>query len=136
MEHVKYIILLLTNKSSKSLINWFKLKNQKNMYENICSNYCVIKIINNLIDKSTISDYNIGKNGTTKVVGFIDNNTDQVALITYNGRFYQICISTKNNIFDISKYSVKDFKECDGPYLEFDIAFINLDNEIKKEIQL
>jgi len=135
MKQVKYIATFLDKKSSKDLQNWFKLKAKKELYNNICSNCCILSIINSEVSLEDLSPFDIGQVKDMKVVGYLDNDKDQVVLVDHNSGLKQICVSTNNTIFDISKYKESDFRQTSGPSLSGVNGYLSLDNKITKELE-
>ena len=134
MKQVKYIATFLDKKSSKDLQNWFKLKTKKELYNNICSNCCVLSIVNSFVSLEDLSPFDIGQSKEMKVVGYLENNDDQVVLVDNSNVLRQICVSTNNISFDISKYKESDFRQTSGPSLSGVNGYLSLDNKITKEL--
>lgn len=132
--NILYTGIFLDNKSEKNIKNWFKLKTQDNLLDNICSDVAILSIVKKRVGEDFLSKISIGKEVQLEVVGYIDKEDIQVALCKaidnkLKDKFYKIVISTNLKKVNLSRYNISEFIECNGPKLNGTIGILNYKKE-------
>lgn len=135
--NILYTGIFLEKNSKQKLKNWFKLKKQKNLLKNICSDVAVLSVIKGPVSEGYLSKLKLGDSASLEVCGFLDEDDIQMVLCTakasgkkIKNNFLKIVISTNYNNVSLSNYKEEDFIECNGPLLEGKIGYLNDEKKI------
>lgn len=139
--NIKYTGVFLDNNSKKELKNWFKIKKQKELLKNICSDVAVLSVVKKPVSEEFLAKANVGEEVQLEVVGFIDSPKTQVVICTAksNGKkivkgFLKIVVATTLNRIKLSNYPDERFIECSGPTLKGKIGYLNNNLKIVTEL--
>ncbi len=139
--NIIYTGVFLDGKSEKELKNWFKIKRQKELLKNICSDVAVLSVLKKSVSREFLAKIDIAKEVKLEVVGFIDSPDIQIVICTAasNGKkitkdFLKIVVSTNLKKVKLSSYPEQKFIECSGPVLSGKIGYMNNQLKVVTEI--
>lgn len=139
--NILYTGIFLDKESKSNLKNWFKLKTKKNLLDNVCSDVAILSVLKKTVKEDFLSSLNIGEEVDLEVVGLLDNADIQMAIClvkssdkNFSNNFLKIVISTNLSKVNISQYTERSFRECNGPSLRGKIGYLNHRKEIVLEM--
>jgi hypothetical protein len=135
--NILYTGIFLDKKSIKKLKNWFKLKKQKKLLNNVCADVAVLSVMKKTVSEDYLSKIKLGDNVQLEICGYLDKDDIQMVICTaksFNKKivnnFLKIVISTNYNNVSLSSFKEENFIECNGPLLDGKIGYLNDKKEI------